>query len=59
MQEEGLERSGECRLTGSLFTEEVQDGEMPGSPEYDVTEQGGKEITQGDRGVFAKHPNQP
>ena len=47
MQEEGLEGSSQGCLTGSFFTEKVQDGKVTGTSEYDVTEESGKKVTEG------------
>lgn len=47
MQKEGLEGSGQGCLTGSFLTEKVQNGKVTGASEYDVTEEGGKKVTEG------------
>ena len=47
MQEKGLEGSSQGCLTGSFLTEKVQDGKVAGASEYDVTEEGGKQVTEG------------
>ena len=55
MQEEGLEGSGQGCLTGSFLTEKVQDGEVTGTAEYDVTEEGGKKVTEGYACILTEH----
>ena len=47
MQEKGLEGSSQCCLTASFLTEKVQDGKVAGTSEYDVTEESGKQVTEG------------
>ena len=58
MQEEGLEGSSQSCLTGSLFTEKIQDGKVTGASEYYVTEEGGKQIAKGYACILAEHFHQ-
>ena len=55
MQEEGLEGSSQGCLTGSFLTEKVQDGKVTGASEYDVTEEGGKKVTEGYACILTEH----
>lgn len=58
MQEEGLEGSSQGCLTGSFLTEKVQDGKVAGASEYDVTEEGGKQVTEGYACILTEHFHQ-
>ena len=58
MQEKGLEGSSQGCLTGSFLTEKVQDGEVTGTSEYDVTEEGGKQVTESYTCILTEHFHQ-
>ena len=58
MQEEGLEGSSQGCLTGSFLTKKVQDGKVTGASEYDVTEEGGKQVTEGYACVLTEYFHQ-
>ena len=55
MQEKGLEGSSQGCLTSSFLTEKVQDGKVAGTSEYDVTEEGGKKVTEGYTCILTEH----
>ena len=58
MQEKGLEGNSQGCFTGSLFTEKIQDGEVTGTSEYYVTEDGGKQVTEGYACILTEHFHQ-
>ena len=59
VQEEGLEGGGERGLAGSLLAKQVEYGEMTSTAEYDVTEQGGKQVAESDVRVLSEYLCQP